>query len=133
MTMSTSRRGAQSEMIACVWLVSQGFDVFRSTHPDGIGDIVAYKNNGFLIIDVKSWSTDKKRGQMYHAALSKKQISHNVRLLLVNPISGECELLPANTASGYRSIGVALTQVRGIDYKRDYRAPPIIFEEVADA
>lgn len=89
---STSRRGALAELLACAWLVAQGYEVFRAVHADGFADVAAYKDGGFLLIDVKTVS--RYHHKPHHTLLSQRQIKAGVRLLTVIPETGECCLHP---------------------------------------
>ena len=88
---SKGRRGAMSELLACVWLMGQDYEVFRSVHPDGFADLVAYKAGGFMLVDVK---TRDEHHKAHHRVLSERQIAAGVRLLTVNLKTGECTLHP---------------------------------------
>ena len=52
----SNREGACSELIAAVWLLEQGFEVFRNVSPDGPADLVAWKRgtDEKFLIDVKT-------------------------------------------------------------------------------
>jgi hypothetical protein len=47
-------RGAWAEMVACCWLLQQGYEVFRNVSPHGGTDIVAMKGAEVFKFDVKS-------------------------------------------------------------------------------
>lgn len=47
-------RGAYSELIACAWLLKEGYEVFRNVSPHGAADLVAIGNGEVLRIDVKT-------------------------------------------------------------------------------
>lgn len=47
-------RGAHSELVACAWLLNQGYEVFRNVSPHGIADIIAFRGGEMRRIDVKS-------------------------------------------------------------------------------
>jgi hypothetical protein len=101
-TISTSKRGAKSELLACVWLINQGYEVFRGVHPDGLADIAAYRAGIFTLIDVKTL-TIPKRSQPFHKALSADQVAKGVRLLTVHPETGLCVLHPPGVAKSCTS------------------------------
>lgn len=46
--------GAKNEMIATVWLLEQGYYVFRNVSPNGPVDIVAMKGGKTFLFDVKA-------------------------------------------------------------------------------
>jgi hypothetical protein len=76
-------RGAQAELIACAYLLAEGYDVFRNV-PRGSADIIACKGEEILRIDVKSSQT---------GGLTSKQLDEGVVLLFVD----------ANGRSGFES------------------------------
>lgn len=53
---SKSHLGAQSELIAAVWLMQQGFEVFQNMAATGPADLVAWKpgSSKTYLIDVKT-------------------------------------------------------------------------------
>jgi Holliday junction resolvase len=76
-------RGAQSELIACAWLLGRGFEVFRNVSPHGESDIITIKDGVVTRIDVKSsWHG-------YCARLSPEQIEQGVAPFYVFD-SGSC-------------------------------------------
>lgn len=87
-TTSTARRGAMSELLASVWLMSQDYEVFRAVHADGFADLVAYKAGAFMLVDVKT----RSKHHQTHKILSERQIKAGVRLLTVTLETGECVL-----------------------------------------
>jgi hypothetical protein len=78
--------GAKSELIACAWLLSCGYDVFRNVSPHGASDVVAIKGDELLKIDIKSNSHR-------HAPprLKQSQINEGIKALYVKP-DGSCFL-----------------------------------------
>jgi hypothetical protein len=46
-------RGAHNELLACAFLLNEGYEVFRNVSPCGWADLIAYKEGKFLRIDVK--------------------------------------------------------------------------------
>jgi Holliday junction resolvase-like predicted endonuclease len=52
--MHSKHRGAHSELTACLWLLEQGYEVFRNISQHGIADVVAFRGNEILKIDVKT-------------------------------------------------------------------------------
>lgn len=51
---NTGKKGAVSELAACIWLLSNNYEVFRNVTPNGKIDIVAVKGDELIKIDVKS-------------------------------------------------------------------------------
>lgn len=57
MTTSTGARGAASEMIACAYLIGQGFHVFRAVAPSCPVDLVAWRvGEQPILVEVKTAS-----------------------------------------------------------------------------
>lgn len=52
--METKHKGAHSELAACVWLLEQGFEVFRNVSQHGTTDMVAIKYDCIIRVDVKT-------------------------------------------------------------------------------
>ena len=52
--LNSCRRGAVSELTATVWLLEQGYEVYRNVSPEGPFDLVAVKPGETLFIDVKT-------------------------------------------------------------------------------
>ena len=78
----SKHRGAQTELIACAWLLGEGYEVFRNISPAGPVDIIACKGSQLLRIDVKSDS--------YPARLREDQLQAGVVILYVSA-DGSCE------------------------------------------
>jgi Holliday junction resolvase-like predicted endonuclease len=51
---ATKHKGAHSELAACVWLLEQGYEVFRNVSQHGTTDMVAIKYDMIWRIDVKT-------------------------------------------------------------------------------
>ena len=81
--------GARSEMIACVWLLDQGYEVFRNVSQFGLIDVVAIKGDEVLRLDIKG----KKSGTA-STRLKKAQIEAGVRCLSV--VDGVCTIHDLN-------------------------------------
>jgi Holliday junction resolvase len=52
--MDSKHKSSHSELIACSWLLKRGYDVFRNVSHYGIADIVAFRGDDIIKIDVKS-------------------------------------------------------------------------------
>lgn len=83
-------KGATSELIACAWLLSLGYEVFRNVSGGGPADIVAWKaaTGEKHVIDVKTtnvvrYSHDGRRVVTYGAPERRDQPAE-VRLLFVS-------------------------------------------------
>jgi hypothetical protein len=75
-------RGAQAELIACAYLLGEGYEVFRNISPCGSADIIACKGSELRRIDVKSGT--------YHPQLTEVQRQDGVVILYV-AADGGCE------------------------------------------
>jgi predicted phosphodiesterase len=82
--MEWKHKGAYSELIACTWLLRQGYEVFRNVSPLGLIDIVAIKGDVILKVDVKSANASRQN------PLTDKQRAAGVVALLVY-VDGNCE------------------------------------------
>jgi Holliday junction resolvase len=52
--MDAKHKGAHSELAACVWLLEQGYEVFRNVSQHGTTDMIALKHDCTLRVDVKT-------------------------------------------------------------------------------
>lgn len=79
-------RGAASELRASIWLMDNGYEVFRAVSQHGLVDLVALKDGQVTLIDVKS-ATIRATGNSLRLTpsgyLSEAQRTMGVRLLLV--------------------------------------------------
>jgi Holliday junction resolvase-like predicted endonuclease len=58
-----SRAGDLSELKACVWLLEQGYEVFRNVSCVGPADLTVFKDGELIMIDVKSSNYNPKSGK----------------------------------------------------------------------
>jgi hypothetical protein len=86
--MDKKHRGAHNELTAAIWLLKQGYEVFRNVSAFGAVDFVATKGDEVLKIDVK--------GGLFHPdgrgnapRLSPEQITAGIKCLVVYP-DGQC-------------------------------------------
>jgi hypothetical protein len=91
-------KGAKGELIACAWLLSEGYEVFRNVSPFGIIDVVAIKDNKISYFDV---STRPKLP-------TEAQIEAGVRIICVND-DGNCEICEFTSMSLRNSIKLTKT------------------------
>src|SRR5262249_15828766 len=61
---ATKHRGAQTELLACAFLLGEGYEVFRNISAHGTADIIACRGGGLLRID-------GRRGRRASANLSR--------------------------------------------------------------
>ena len=86
--------GAYSELLACSWLLNQGFDVFRNQSPHGYADLVAIDMNTqeVILIDVKTavvyLRNDGTKG-IYTSKLSEEQTIRGIKPIVVIKDTGE--------------------------------------------
>jgi Holliday junction resolvase-like predicted endonuclease len=52
MKIGTGKKGAIAEIRAAIWLVEQGFDVYRNVMPNGVFDLIAIRGDEILKVDV---------------------------------------------------------------------------------
>lgn len=67
-------QGAHGELIACAWLLRQGYEVFRNISAHGIVDIIGMKDGIVELYDVKSGTN----------SLQVSQVNAGVKLLRVS-------------------------------------------------
>jgi hypothetical protein len=84
-------RGARAELIACAWLLSNGYEVFRNISPHGECDIIGKKGVRIELFDVKSREVSSL------ARLKEEQIAAGVKLLFVSP-DGSCRIIETTPA-----------------------------------
>lgn len=85
MTVPFGHKGTLSELKGCVWLLEQGYDVFRNISPSGKVDIIAIKFGNpyeMMLIDVKS-ALKKSDGYYMCAELTDEQKKRGVKRLVV--------------------------------------------------
>ena len=84
MEVGSKHKAAYSEHLAIVFLLNEGYEVFKNVSQHGIYDLIAIDmdNDKVLRIDVKS-ANISKFGAKYRIKRSQKQISANVTLLYV--------------------------------------------------
>ena len=88
-------KGARSELLACAWLLGEGYEVFRSVSPHGLADLTAFKDGVFTLIDVKSVVDNRSETA---ARLSADQLRAGVVALHVWP-DGRCRFAVGNSSS----------------------------------
>ncbi len=94
--------GAKNEMIATVWLLEQGYDVFRNVSPNGPVDIIAMKDGKTLLFDVKGVSEYK--GKASSPRISQHQKDLGVAVLKVSSVGCEVDWNPRHLgATDYRN------------------------------
>jgi hypothetical protein len=112
--MDALRKGTLSELIACSWLIKQGYEVFRNICQGGPVDLVVYdpSRREFMYVDVKTLTINAGKGPREYYCSSKltpKQIALGVRLLCVHPISEGCRWISLEWAVRSKREWVDLT------------------------
>jgi Holliday junction resolvase-like predicted endonuclease len=82
-------KGAASEIIALLWLLNEGYEVYRNVSPHGICDMVAIKDDEILKIDVKTVSFNKSANQLTGSSHTKEQIKQGIKILMVHLAEGK--------------------------------------------
>jgi hypothetical protein len=85
MVVEHKHKGARSELLACVWLLEQGYEVFRNVSACGPMDLIAIKDGVTLFLDVKT--RDEYPGA---TSISQDQAARGVGLLIVT--NGQCRI-----------------------------------------
>ena len=79
--------GALAEIMACEWLVRQGYELFRNMSSHGVADLIAWRlGETPILIDVKT-TTKEGRTQRHFARLTGAQVTAGVQLLHVDRTS----------------------------------------------
>jgi hypothetical protein len=84
--MARGNKGAYSEIVACAWLMKNGYEVFRAVSPHGPIDLIAIKGGVCEYFDVKSAAKG-------FPARTLEQQQLGVKILRVRP-DGSCEIQP---------------------------------------
>ena len=109
-------KGARSELLACAWLLAQGYEVFRNVSSCGLVDIIALKDGRATLFDVKTWSLPDH----FPLRLTPAQKHAGVKLIAVKP-DGECEIDPkeARTRAEIRALRAKLLTEPMVHPKED--------------
>lgn len=113
--MDKKHKGSRAELLACAWLLDQGYEVFRNVSDSSIVDLVAFKDAEFFPFDVKSVKTTK---------LSSKQIAVGVKPLYVSNRERHIDWHPKPSLRGSRKI---------CSHCGRSMAPPYWFDEKGNA
>ena len=85
--MIKKHRGAWAELIACAWLLENGYDVFRNVSQHGEIDIIGTKDGDVTYFDVKTVYKLKQSG----SRLSPAQIAVGIKPIYITR-NGECRI-----------------------------------------
>jgi predicted nucleic acid-binding Zn ribbon protein len=78
-------KGSRAELAASVWLLDQGYEVFRNISFHGPVDLVAVKSGETLLLDVKC-----KYPKIYRSLATQEQIDLGVKFLM--PVGDSFEI-----------------------------------------
>jgi hypothetical protein len=104
-------RGAHAELIACAWLLEQGYEVFRNVSACGSADLIACKDGELLRIDVSSGRRTARMGFYRH--LRPEQKRDGVTFLYVDE-RGRCELIADRDRRLAEEARASLAEVAGL-------------------
>jgi hypothetical protein len=76
-------RGGYSELVACTWLLENGYEVFRNVADRGYADLVAYRGGKVIMIDVKTVRVTRLATGEYGCLGGQALKPHQVRLGIV--------------------------------------------------
>jgi hypothetical protein len=103
----TKHRTAETELAACLFLLREGYEVFRNISACGTADLIACKGDKVLRIDVKSGSAPK---------LTPEQESEGVVILHVDE-HGHCEFGADRKRRVAKDMHAVLTEIAGMPPK----------------
>ena len=81
-------KGSCSELIAVIWFLNNGYDVFRNVSAHGKCDIIAEKDSTITKVDVKT--ATNRNGNLFCAGQTKEQKKENIKILMVDPANNKC-------------------------------------------
>jgi hypothetical protein len=81
MELKRKHSGAANELAAMLWLLRQGYDVFRNVSQHGSIDLIAVRNGEFLKLDVKGVEGFGATG-LRETAVTTEQRELDVKILL---------------------------------------------------
>ncbi len=70
--------GGRNELMACVWLLQHGYEVFRNVSDHGYVDLVAMKGKEVLFLDVKGSNSENHRPRLH-----RRQIDRGISAIYV--------------------------------------------------
>jgi hypothetical protein len=104
---SGKHRTAQTELMACVFLLGEGYEVFRNISCHGAADLIACKGDVVLRIDVKSGRAPK---------LTPEQEKDGVIILHVDD-NGRCEFAIDRKQRIEKELRSILSRIAGMSAK----------------
>lgn len=79
---SFGQRGTHNELVAMVWLMQQGYEVFRNSSPHGSVDVIGLKNGQVELFDIKKASY-RHDGAIARPKFTQSQKSLGVKCICV--------------------------------------------------
>jgi len=92
LTMHAKHKGSLAELLACAWLLKQGYEVFRNVSQHGKADLIVWRGNGLpQLVEVRT-AVIRPRvdGKSCSVARASKSCHPDVRFLYVLTDTGEC-------------------------------------------
>lgn len=89
--MDKKHSGARNELIACAWLLQQGYEVYRNVSQHGDVDIMATKDGEVFRFDVKGAFIVKPGNKFYGTKMEARKIEMGLKHLYVFA-DGCCEI-----------------------------------------
>ncbi len=103
-TIEHKHKGACNELIATIWLLKQGYDVFRNVSQHGAIDIIAIRDGKVLYIDVTvayrysvaSGESKLSTGNYFARRQAAKRAGVKLSIILVDSLDDSCSMLDFN-------------------------------------
>lgn len=103
--MNAKHKGSLAELLACAWLLKQGYEVFRNVSQHGVADIIAWRPEGSpILVEVrKTVLRPAVDGTSCSAAVARTIRHPDLRFLYIITETGECsfDLEALAAARGY--------------------------------
>lgn len=104
--------GARNEMIACAFLLCEGYEVFRNVSPHGIIDVIGMRGGLVTYFDVKGISDSSSKSPLSNDMLSQEQILAGVKRLNVFP-DGSCSIVENPRSKEDRRAAIVCVECKG--------------------
>jgi hypothetical protein len=107
--------GALAEIMACEWLIRQGYDLFRNISQHGLADFVAWKaGEPPILIDVKG---------VYRVATAAQKAA-GVRILYVDRSTKTVSFNPGDFGHGKRPRDYRAAHLLGVERRKALAGSP---------
>ena len=94
---TASRKGDIAEHYAIIWLWEEGYEVFLNAGCSGSVDLIAWKGDNKILLDVKTLKNRKDRNPKYYSEISSartlEQKNLGVQVLGFHPITKKCHFI----------------------------------------